>query len=515
MSRAKKPLSTGEHALAFVNNLTHTGDFSGVAFEARPWQAELIKKLFGTLRPDGTRQFRKAFLALPRKQGKTELAAAILLYLLLGTGKRGQRVYSASGDRAQASLVFGAAATMVRNDPELSELCLVYDGYKKIICEPLDSTYEALSSDAPRKHGLGPSAVIFDEVHVLPNRELHDVLTTGFAARRDPLTLYITTAGWDRTSLCYELWRHAEQVRDGVIDDPGFLPLIYAADPEDDWKSEETWRKAMPALGDFCSLEFIRDEFRDALNNPSLENRFKQLYLNLWTERAVRWLSTLLWSKCGIAHASELQGIECYAGVDVGVTGDMFAFSRVFANELGGVDVLMRYWAPRDGKWREEMRNKELYRNWEKAGFLTFTAGAAIDFDQVETEVADLLEQTPARLVLADRAYATQFLSGLENHHGINVKGISQSPIMLNEPMVKLETMILEATLRHDGNPILAWNIANAMVERKTNGLMQLDKSGSTFRIDGLAAAIDALRGFVDDPDIGSSVYESRGFLTI
>lgn len=513
--RRAKISDPGERALAFINNLTHTGDFSGVPFELRPWQADPIRKLFGTIRADGLRRYKKAFIAWPRKQGKTEWAAAILLYLLFGTGLRGQRWYSASGDRAQASLVFGAAASMIRADPELDDRCLIYDGYKKIIYEPMDSTYEALSSDAPRKHGLCPSGVIFDEVHVLPDRKLHNVLTTGYAARKDPLTLYITTAGHDRTSLCYELWRYAEQVRDGVIDDPGFLPLIYAADPKDDWREEATWRKAMPALGDFCSLEFIQSECREAQGNPDLENRFKQLYLNIWTEQATRWLQTELWSQCPRFDPVDNEGRECYGGLDLGIVGDMTAFARIFPNDDGTIDVTVKFWAPKQGKWRAEPRNKELYRNWEQLGHLTFTEGQDVDLDQVESDILELNEQTPIKLLVADRAYARQFLSRLFNNHGMNVEGISQGPVALNESMTKVESMLLEGQLRHDGNPVLAWNVANATVKRTSTGLMHLDKSGSTFRMDGLAAVIDAIAGWIADPNAGGSVYRERGVLII
>src|SRR3954449_7058698 len=186
MPRLKSPpkpkVDHGQAAVDFINNLTHTGDYNGVPFALRPWQEAIVRRLFGTIRPDGKRQYRKMFLALPRKQGKTELAAAILLYLLLGTGRRSQQLYSASGDRDQASLIFKAAAEMIRNDPELDRVCLVYDGYKRIVCEPMGSFYQALSSDAPKKHGLRPSAVIFDELHVLPNRDLFKALTTAFGA---------------------------------------------------------------------------------------------------------------------------------------------------------------------------------------------------------------------------------------------------------------------------------------------------------------------------------------------
>lgn len=502
-------MSPADRAVKFINNLTHTGDFNGEPFRLRPWQEKIVRRLFGTVRADGQRQYRKAFLALPRKQGKTELAAAILLYLLLGTGKRGQTLYSASGDRAQAALIFRAAASMVRNDPTLHRLCQVYDGYKKIVCERLESTYEALSSDAPRKHGLGPSVVLFDEVHVLPNRQLHDVLTTGFAARKEPLTLYITTAGHDRTSLCWDLWEHARNVRDGIVDDPTFLPILFETAPEKDWTDEAVWREAMPALEDFCSIEFIRDEFRKARQMPSFENTFRQLYLNQWTEQAERWIQVERWKECEGFDPTQVEG-ECFAGLDLGVTGDMSSLAKSFPNDLGGYSTTWRFWVPRDGRWRQDKRAAENYPKWEKAGWLTFTEGESTDFDQVERDILEENIIHPFRLLCADRAYASHLLSRLFNNHGLPVQGIPQGPVTLNEPMVRLESMILDRRFRHDGNPVAAWNVANANVRRNSTGLMYLDKSKATGRIDGLSALVDSLVGTVGD-DGGRSIYEERG----
>jgi phage terminase large subunit-like protein len=504
----------GERAVRFLNCLTHTGDYAGKPFSLRPWQESPIRRLFGTLRPDGTRQYRKTFWALPRKQGKTEIVAGASIYLLMGQGKPNQKIYTASGDSEQAALIFGAAKEMIQNDPELAERTVVYEGYKRIDYPEGNSSLKVLSSVPKSKHGLGPTAVLIDEYHVV-DEELVNVLTTGFGARKEPLTWMITTAGWDQHSLCYDEWQYALKVQRGEIDDPTYLPVVHAADPADDWRDEATWAKAMPALGDFCNLEFIREECKKAQERPRFENSFKQLYLNLWTEQSQRWLQIERWKECGGLDDKVLGGRECYAGLDLGVTGDMSALARVFPNDLGGLDVLCRFWVPEEGRWRQEARNRSLYKQWEKAGFLTFTSGESADFDQIEREILELNEITPFRLLCADRAYATQLLSRLFNNHGLPVKGIPQGPITLNEPMTRLEAMILDRSLRHTGDPVLAWNVANATVKTASTGLMHLDKSASTSRIDGLAAVIDAVAAYIADPDAGESVYESRGIRCI
>jgi phage terminase large subunit-like protein len=503
--------SAANPAVDFVNSLCHTGDFFGVPFRLRPWQERIVRTIFDER---GKPRYRKVFIALPRKQGKTELTAAILLFVLFGTGKRGQRIFSASGDRNQAALIFGAASSMIRQSRSLSECSLVFDGYKRIKLEPLDSTYEALSSDAPRKHGLRPSVVLLDEVHVLPNRDLFTALMTAFGATFDPLTIMITTAGHDRTSVCYEQWQYAVGVRDGRIQDPSFLPIIYAADPGDDWTSEETWRKAMPALGDFCQLDFIRGECKQAQELPAYQNTFRQLYLNQWTEQATRWLQLTQWDACnGPVDRMALRGQPCYGGLDLGVTGDLSAYVLAFPDGSGGWSLLPHFWAPRDGKWRRESRNRDRYELWAKQGFLTLTPGNATDHQRIEDDILALNESYPLRKLCADRAYATQLLSRLHNLHALPVEGISQGPVTMNEPTRRFEELLVSGKVRHGGNPVLGWNVANAVVRRNSTGLMHLDKESATERIDGLAATLNALAAANGCTDNEPSVYESRGLL--
>ena len=507
------PANPGERAVRFFNNLTHTGDYSGEPFQLRPWQEQPIRKLFGTLRPDGTRQFRKTFWGLPRKQGKTELVAAGGLYLLLGQGRKEQRIYTASGDTEQAALIFRAAVDMIRNDAALERLVTIYDGYKRIDYPAANSSLKVLSSIPKSKHGLGPTAVLIDEFHVV-DAELVNILTTGFGARKDPLTWMITTAGWDRESICWDEWQYAVAVRDGAVSDPTYLPVIYAAEPGDDWQDEATWHKAMPALGDFCNLEFIREEFRKARERPRFENTFRQLYLNQWTEQSERWLSTERWAGLDGLDVSTLKGRPCWAGYDAGVTGDMTALVRVFEGEDGTFEVVGNFWVPEQGRWRAEPRNFELYRRWAKECRLTFTDGEATDFDLVEQQILDLNAETPFMHLFADRAYATHMLARLFNNHCLPVKGIAQGPVTLNEPMMKLEGLVLDRRLRHDGCPVLAWNVANATIRRNPTGLMSLDKSRATNRIDGLAALINAVAAMLADLQ-PASPYETERLVVL
>lgn len=496
-------------ALQFIENLKHTGDFYGQSFGVRPWQREIIEKIFDE---DGNTRYRKVFIALPRKQGKTELAAAINVFLMAGRGRRQQRIYSASGDREQASLIYRASRDMVLQSPALRKRLVCYDGYKKIKYMVAGNEYLALSSDAPTKHGLRPNTVLLDELHVFPNRDLYNVLMSSFGATIEPFTFMITTAGWDRQSLCYELWQYALGVKQGLIDDPSFLPIIHAADASDDWTNEDTWHKAMPGLGDFCQLDFIREECLRAQKLPAYENTFRQLYLNQWTEQAERWISYETWDRCGGFFApADMVGKECYGGLDLGVTGDMSCYWMLFP---GGdrPRLLGHGFAPRDGKWRDEPVNRDRYLAWERQGYLTLTPGNVTDHDFIEREIVRWSEKYPLIKMFADRAFATQILIRLANEHRLPVEGIPQGARTLNEACVRFEELVLSGDLEHGSNPILDWAIQNASLKRNTTGLVYPDKSSASQRIDALSAAINATAAWCSDGDYrGPSVYESHG----
>lgn len=230
----------------------------------------------------------------------SEIAAALAIYFLLFDGERGAEVYSAAADKEQASLVFNVAAQMIRNDPELDAQCEIIDSQKRIVHRKSGSFYRAISAEAFSKHGFNASAVIYDELHAAPDRELWDVLSTSQGARRQPIMLAISTAGYDRHSILGELYQHAKRVLEQPDLDPTFLPIIYEAPREADWTSEKVWHAANPALGDFRSLEEMRQMAARAQQIPALENTFRRLYLNQWTEQADRWIPIAAWDACQV-----------------------------------------------------------------------------------------------------------------------------------------------------------------------------------------------------------------------
>jgi phage terminase large subunit-like protein len=293
-------VTAGARAIEILNKLTHTkGPFAGQPFNLRPWQVKIIRKLF-TTQKDGRRQYRTCLLMLPRKNGKSELCAALAIYFLLFDGEIGAEVYSAAADKDQAALVFNVAAQMIRNDAELLAQCEIIDSQKRIVHRRSGSFYRAISAEAYSKHGFNASVVIYDELHAAQTRELWDVLSTSQGARSQPLMMAITTAGYDRHSILWELYAHARKVAEHPALDPTFLPILFEAPIDADWTDEKVWRKANPALGDFRSFEEMRIACDRAQEIPAQENTFRRLYLNQWTEQAARWIALTAWDACQV-----------------------------------------------------------------------------------------------------------------------------------------------------------------------------------------------------------------------
>ncbi|HEV8445459.1 MAG TPA: terminase large subunit [Gemmatimonadaceae bacterium] len=300
-----KKESAGARAIRLINNLTHTsGVFGRQPFNLRPWQQRIIRQLF-TTRKDGLRLYRTCLLMLPRKNGKTELAAALAIYFLLFDGEIGGEIYCAAADLEQASKVFDAMVAMIENDPELAAQVEIIRSQKRIVHRASGSFARAISGDAFNKHGFNASVVIYDELHVARNRDLWDVLSTSQGARLQPYMIAISTAGYDRHSILWELYAHALKVRATPSLDPTFLPILFEAPIGADWTDEKVWKQANPALGDFRSLEEMRSLAARAQQIPAQEMTFRRLYLNQWTESAERWVPLAAWDACCVVDVAQ------------------------------------------------------------------------------------------------------------------------------------------------------------------------------------------------------------------
>ena len=342
-----------DRAVMFIQNLCHTkGKWAGKKFLLLSWQEQIVRDIFGIVKEDGNRQFRSAYVEIPKKNGKSELAAAIALYLLFADNEMSAEVYGAAADRQQASIVFDVAKQMVEMSPALLRRCKLMGATRRIVNYSNAGFYQVLSAEVGTKHGFNVSGLVFDEIHAQPNRKLYDVLTKGSGdAREQPLFFIITTAGTDKNSICYELHTRAQDILAGRKIDPSFYPVVYGLSEEDDWTDEKKWYQANPSLGHTIQIDRVRDAFLSAMDNPAEQNVFKQLRLNIWTSATVCWIPDHIYDRGNTPVPVEaLRGRDCYGGLDLSSTSDITAFVLVFPprTEDEKYIVLPFFWLPEE-----------------------------------------------------------------------------------------------------------------------------------------------------------------------
>ena len=509
-----------DFAVMFIESLCHTkGTWSGKPFELIDWQEQIIRDIFGTLKPNGYRQFNTAYIEIPKKQGKSELAAAVALLLCCGDGEERAEVYGCAADRQQAAIVFDVAADMVRMCPALNKRVKILASQKRIIYTPTNSFYQVLSAEAYSKHGFNIHGVVFDELHTQPNRKLFDVMTKGSGdARMQPLYFLITTAGTDTNSICYETHQKAKDILEGRKIDPTFYPVIYGANEDDDWTDPKVWKKANPSLDITVGIDKVKAACESAKQNPGEENSFRQLRLNQWVKQAVRWMPMEKWDACNFAvNEEELEGRVCYGGLDLSSTTDMTAFVLVFPplDEDDKYMVLPYFWVPEDTLDLRVRRDHVPYDVWKRKGSLQTTEGNVVHYGYIEKFIERLGERFNIREIAFDRWGAVQMVQNLEGM-GFTVVPFGQGFKDMSPPTKELMKLVLEKRIAHSGHPVLRWNMDNIFIRTDPAGNIKADKEKSTEKIDGAIATIMALdRAIRCGNDIQESVYDNRGILVI
>ena len=509
---------SADYAVNFINCLSHTkGTWARKPFELIPWQEQIIRDLFGILKPNGYRQFNTAYIEIPKKQGKSELAAAVALLLTCGDNEERAEVYGCAADRQQASIVFEVAADMIRMCPALNKRCKILAATKRIIYLPTNSFYQVLSAEAYSKHGFNIHGVVFDELHTQPNRKLVDVMLRGSGdARMQPLYFLITTAGTDTNSICYEMHQKAKDIMEGRKFDPTFYPVIYGAERDEDWTDPKVWKKANPSLGITVGIDKVKAACESAKQNPGEENAFRQLRLNQWVTSAVRWMPSEVWKKCSFpVNEEELEGRVCYGGLDLSSTTDITAFVLVFPpmNEDDKYYVLPYFWLPEETLDLRVRRDHVPYDKWEKQGYLQLTEGNVVYYAAIEKFIERLGERFNIREIAFDRWGAVQMVQNLEEM-GFTVIPFGQGFSSMSPPTKELMRLTLEEKIAHGGNPALSWMVDNIYIRTDPAGNIKADKAKSTEKIDGAVAMIMALdRAIRCGNDTSESVYDSRGLL--
>lgn len=509
-----------DYAVMFIESLCHTkGTWAGKPFELIDWQEQIIRDLFGVLKPNGYRQFNTAYIEIPKKQGKSELAAAVALLLLCGDGEERAEVYGCAADRNQAKIVFDVAVDMVRFCPALSKRVKILESQKKITYLPTNSSYQVLSADVANKHGFNTHGVIFDELHTQPNRKLFDVMLQGSGdARMQPLYFLITTAGNDTNSICYEVHQKAIDIAEGRKVDPTFYSVIYGAAEDEDWTDPKVWKKANPSLGITVGIDKVKAACESAQQNPGEENAFRQLRLNQWVKQSVRWMPMDKWDACAFpVSEDDLEGRICYGGLDLSSTTDITAFVLVFPplDEEDKYYVLPYFWIPEETLDLRVRRDHVPYDLWERQGTLMTTEGNVVHYGYIEKFIEQLGERFNIREIAFDRWGAVQMVQNLEGM-GFTVVPFGQGFKDMSPPTKELMKLVLEEKIAHGGHPVLRWMMDNIFIRTDPAGNIKADKEKSTEKIDGAIATIMGLdRAIRCGNDTGASVYDSRGLLFI
>lgn len=507
-----------DRAVKFIENLCHTkGKWAGKRFWLLPWQEQLIRDIFGIVKPDGYRQFRTAFVEICKKVGKSELAAAVALYLLYADNEPSAEVYGAAADRQQASIVFDVARQMVEMSPALLKRSKLMTATKRIVNYGNSGYYQVLSAEVGGKHGFSVSGLVFDEIHTQPNRQLYDVLTKGSSdARQNPLHFIITTAGTDRHSIAYELHTKAVDILEGRRVDPTFYPVVYGLKDDEDWEDEANWYKVNPSLGYTVDIERLRDAYREAKQNPADEVTFKWLRLNMWVSSTVAWIPDAIFMKGNEEiDLAALEGRDCYGGLDLSSTGDITALVLMFPprDEDEKYILLPFFWVPEETIPQRVKAASVPYDIWERQGYLLSTEGNVIHYDFIEKFINDLAEKYHIVEIAVDRWNATQMIQNLEGD-GFTMVPFGQGFASMSGPTKDFYRLLMEGQIIHGGHPVLRWMAGNVVVDTDPSGNIKVTKAKSKEKIDGIVAAIMALdRCIRNQTEPQGSVYDERGLL--
>jgi phage terminase large subunit-like protein len=515
----------------FTKVLRHADTAKGTTgpFQLMPWQEhELIRPLFGWRRRDGTRRHRRFGVWIPKKNGKSTLAAGLELYFLVADDEPCAEVYSAANDRKQAGIIHGHAVGMVERSPILAKRIGkrgIIRSTKTIYDAKSGSTFQALSADAPTKEGLNIHALIVDEIHAMLKRILWDTLVYGGASRRQPMIGSISTSGvYDIMSIGWEQYSYARDVANGVNDtDWSFFPLIYEAPKDADWKDPETHRLANPSYGVTVRIDTLEEECREAQAEPRKENAFRRYRLNQWTQQMTRWIPLELWDANNVHPVKRegLLGARSFGGLDLGSVSDITAYILLCEcqDHDDCWDILPRFWVPEAALEDPKNRNRDLYQQWHKRGLLETTPGNSTDYDFIEAAILKDAQAFHLVGIGIDRLFQGQQVANHLTDEGVDVAPIGQSAFAQGAPMKEFERRHLAKQLHHGGHEILRWMADNVEVKQDQDGNLKIVKPNSKNdprKVDGMTALVNALSWVARDVYDGESAYaDGHGLMVV
>jgi phage terminase large subunit-like protein len=492
-----------ERVCFFLELLPHTkgkwakgipGDPDSKRFRLEPWQVFIVCVLFGWLnKQTGLRRFRKAYICIPRKNGKSQLAAGIGLYMFAADGEHGAEVYSGATTEKQAWEVFRPARAMAASTPGLRNHFGVDVHAKNLHVAANGSRFEPVIGKPG--DGSSPNCAIIDEYHEHASDEQVETMATGMGAREQPILFMITTAGSDVAGPCYAQQQDLQKVLEGVVEDDELFGIIYTIDEGDDWTSEEALRKANPNYGVSTFEDYLRSEQLEAIRSSRKQNVFKTKHLNLWVQARTAWMNLQAWNRLADPELRPEQFLResCWAGLDLSSKVDLSAAVKCFKREIDGEDhyyFFGRYYVPEE---RTEAPDRRHYQGWILDGALIATDGAVIDHARIRDDLVDDSEQFQLEEVGFDPYGATQLITELQDEYGITTVEIPQRVSHLSDPMKWVEAMVLAGRLHHDGNPVLTWAMSNVTARVDANDNVFPRKERPEAMIDPAVALIMAM----------------------
>lgn len=522
------------HAITFCETyLKHgTGQYRGAAFILSGWERFIVASLFGwMILPRGItpemasamsrqqkraagifRRFRDAYIEIARKNGKTELLAAIGLYMLIADGEFGAEVYSGATKYEQASIVFRAAKRMVRQSPDLLERAKPL--VPSISVPALDAFFKPVGADHSTLDGLNLHCGLVDELHAHPNRELWDVLATARGSRQQPMMLAITTAGVGQNSFCWEQRQDAEKILHQVYLADSFFVFIACADENDDWQSWESAEKANPNLNISVKPEYIKDALAKAQRSPAFQNNYRRYHLCQWVEQTERWMPMEKWRECeGDVDEAELAKRSCYAGLDLSKTTDLTALVLVFPPPTTqGLWYIKAYsWIPSETVLDHTRKDRVPFEVWAADGHILLTPGNVVDYDFVQKKLEELSRLYKIKEIGFDPWNATKFSTDMQTAGFKNLVEVRQGHKTLSPAMSEVERLILQRRIVNPRHPVMTWCLSNVTVRYDANNNMAPDKVRSTERIDLVSALVTAMsRAILNTPE-RESYYKTHG----
>lgn len=486
----------------FIENLTHTkGELAGRAIHLEPWQCFLLTTLFGWKSKAGNRRFRSAYVEVSRGNGKSTLLSGIGLFCLCADHEPGAEVYSFATTREQAKIVFGDAQTMARGNRALQEAYGLEVTAHALYVPATNSTFQAKSAEGSTLDGLNTHLAIIDELHAHKKRDVFDVVETSLGKRRNSLMVSITTAGVDRTGICYEQRTLVTKILSGSLQDESYFGIIYTLDPDDDWKSDEALAKANPNWGVSVRPEVIRALQAKAIATPSAENNFKTKHLDVWCNADVGWMDMKAWDACAdeSLDESDFDGEPCWLGLDLASTSDMTAKVKIFQRKIDGAShyyLFGDYWLPRTAI---ERGVNSQYQGWEYLGYLHVCEGPVTDFAEIRDSILEDCGRYSVQSVAYDPFQAVQLSKELSDD-GVPMVLCKQTVANLSDPMKQFQALVLDHRLHFNGDPVLTWMVSNVVCHVDVKENIYPRKDAPENKIDGVVAGIMALsRALLND----------------